>query len=104
MMIVRGHPPCPVICWQAVMYTLSISGRSSRSTLISDKAGIQERCDARILKRFMGHDMAPVAGGIPDGEEDGFMFFCCAAEGLISPRVPVHGIMGMLLQVRALLA
>ncbi len=28
-----GHPPDPVSAWVAVMYTVSTSGRSSRSTL-----------------------------------------------------------------------
>src|SRR5271157_1126573 len=34
MIIVSGQPPLPVIIWHALMYTLSISGRSSLSTLI----------------------------------------------------------------------
>jgi hypothetical protein len=29
---VRGQPPCPVSSWQAVIYSSSTSGRSSRST------------------------------------------------------------------------
>src|SRR3984957_13323264 len=35
MNTVIGQPPCPVIAWVADMYTASMSGRSSRSTLIA---------------------------------------------------------------------
>ncbi len=35
MMMLKGQPPLPVNFWQTSMYTLSISGRSSRSTLIA---------------------------------------------------------------------
>jgi len=32
---VIGQPPLPLIVWTAVMYRLSTSGRSSRSTLMA---------------------------------------------------------------------
>ena len=32
-----GHPPLPVVACTKVMYTLSTSGRSSRSTLMQTK-------------------------------------------------------------------
>ncbi len=35
MNTVIGQPPWPVMAWVAVMYTLSTSGRSSRSTLMA---------------------------------------------------------------------
>jgi hypothetical protein len=37
MKMVKGQPPCPVKAWQTVIYMLSISGRSSLSTLIEIK-------------------------------------------------------------------
>jgi len=47
--------------------------------------------------------MAPVAGGIAYGEEDRPVFSGCGLEGFLSPGVPVHGIVGVLPQVEALL-
>ena len=38
MIIVSGHPPLPVIIWQTDIYSISMSGRSSRSTFIETKA------------------------------------------------------------------
>lgn len=35
---VIGQPPCPVSAWVAAMYTLSTSGRSSRSTFTQTKS------------------------------------------------------------------
>ena len=43
MKIVSGQPPLPVIIWQAAMYTASMSGRSSRSTLMQTKVSFRRR-------------------------------------------------------------
>src|SRR5258708_522609 len=45
--------------------------------------------------------MAPVTGGVADGNQDGFVFFSGLFEGFRAPGVPVDGIMGMLQEVRA---
>jgi len=49
----------------------------------------------------MGHDVAPVAGGIADGEQDRLVFPPGLSQGFFPPRIPVHGIMGMLQEIRA---
>ncbi len=50
----------------------------------------------RILEGFVGHDMAPVAGGISDGEEHRAAAPCGFFPGLLSPGIPVDGVLGML--------
>jgi hypothetical protein len=47
--------------------------------------------------------MAPVAGGVAHGEEDGLVltFRCC--ESLFAPGIPVDGIRGVLEEIGALL-
>jgi hypothetical protein len=41
-----------------------------------------------------------VAGGIADGKENGFILGFCPIKSLISPRIPIHGIVGVLKEVR----
>jgi hypothetical protein len=43
--------------------------------------------------------MAPVAGGIADGKENGFILGFCLIKSFVAPRVPVHGIMRVLEEV-----
>jgi hypothetical protein len=42
-----------------------------------------------------------MAGGITDGEEDGFVFPPGFAKSFFVPRIPVYGIVGMLKKVGA---
>ena len=46
MTIVSGQPPLPVIIWHTVMYTWSMSGRSSRSTLMQTNASLSTAATA----------------------------------------------------------
>ena len=48
MIMVRGQPPLPVITWQAVMYTRSMSGRSSRSTLMETNDSFSTRATSSL--------------------------------------------------------
>ena len=55
-----GWPPCrPRRC----------PGRSSRSTLIADEAGVHQLRGRRVLERLVRHHVAPVAGRVPDREQ-----------------------------------
>src|SRR5260370_23743303 len=45
--------------------------------------------------------MAPEAGTVADRHEEQFSFILGLGEGLRSPRIPVHGIMGMLEKIGA---
>jgi len=47
--------------------------------------------------------MAPVAGGVAHGEEDGLVLLCCGLEGLLAPGVPVHEVKSVLKEIGALL-
>ena len=58
--------------------------------------------DRFVLERFALHHVAPVAGGIADGEEDGLVFAASLVESLVAPGIPVDWIMGVLLKVGAL--
>jgi len=48
----------------------------------------------------MGHDMAPMAGGIPDGKKNRLIFLFSFLESLLPPGIPVYRILGMLQKVR----
>jgi hypothetical protein len=49
----------------------------------------------------MGHDVAPVAGGVADGDEEGDVAPPGLGKGLLAPLAPVGGIVGVLQQVGA---
>ena len=42
--------------------------------LDADEGLVEEGGHGLVLEGFMGHDMAPVAGGVADGEEDRLVF------------------------------
>ena len=54
-----------------------------------DKELVHELRGARILKGFVGHDVAPVARGVAHREQDRLPFVCGFLESLFAPRVPV---------------
>jgi hypothetical protein len=49
----------------------------------------------------MGHDMTPMAGRVTDGQEDWLVFVPCFLQSLLSPGIPVNGIIGVLEQIGA---
>ncbi len=55
-----------------------------------------------VLERLVGHDVAPVAGGIADRQEDRLVLAPRRLEGLGAPRAPVDGVVGVLKEVRTL--
>ena len=65
---------------------------------------VEQRGDAGMLERLALHDVAPVAGRIADRQEDRLLLAARAVERLVAPRIPVHGVAGVLLQVRTRLA
>ena len=54
-----------------------------------------------VFERLVLHDMAPVAGGITDAEENQFVFHFCPLKCFRTPGIPIYGVMGMLQEVRA---
>jgi hypothetical protein len=61
---------------------------------------IKKSSNLSIFKRFMGHDMAPMASGIPDGKKNRLIFLFSFLESLISPRIPVYRILCVLKEIR----
>ena len=53
----------------------------------------------RVLERLVGHDMAPVAGGITDRQQDRLVFAARFFQRFRAPRVPVDRVVGVLQQV-----
>ena len=58
----------------------------------ADEMGVEKSGDVGVLERFPLHDVAPVAGGIADAQEDRFVLLAGAGEGLLAPREPIHRI------------
>ena len=54
-----------------------------------------------VLEGFVGHDMTPVTGRITDGQQNGPVLFTGGMQSLGAPGPPVHGVVGVLLQVGA---
>jgi hypothetical protein len=62
---------------------------------------VQKPGDFLVFERLVRHHMAPVARGISYGKEDRFLFLFRPCKGILTPRIPVHGISGMLEKVGA---
>ena len=60
------------------------------------EALVHQRGRLVVLERLVLHDVAPVAGGVPDGEEDRLVLVARLGEGLLAPRVPVDRVVGVL--------
>ena len=67
--------------------------------LDADVVTIHERGDLVVLKRFPLHDVAPMTGGIPNGQEERLIFFLGQIESFLSPGMPSHRVVGVLQQV-----
>jgi hypothetical protein len=53
-----------------------------------------------MLEAFVLHDVAPVAGRVADRQEDRLVLPLCPLEGLLAPRIPLHGIVFVLEEIR----
>src|SRR5215213_11400764 len=62
---------------------------------------VDQLCNAGVLEGLVGHDVAPVACRIADGEKDWDVAGGCLGEGLVAPRPPMHRFVRMLQQVGA---
>ena len=69
--------------------------------LYRDHVLVEQRGGLRILERFVGHDVAPVAGGVADREHDGNVAPGGLGERLVAPGPPVDRVVRMLEQVGA---
>ena len=67
--------------------------------LDADERLVHQRRDHRVLEGLPLHDVAPVAGGVADRHEHRLVLLAGALERLGTPRIPVHGVLGVLQQV-----
>ena len=85
-----------------------VDGIDVRALLAVDLDGHEVRVEVPggglVLERLALHHVAPVAGGVADGQEDGPVQLPGTRQRLVAPGVPVHGVMGVLEEVRARLA
>jgi hypothetical protein len=68
--------------------------------LDADQAGVHVRGGVGVRKGFVLHDVAPMAGRVPDRHQHRHLAAGGLGEGLVAPRPPVHGIGGVLQKVR----
>ena len=64
-----------------------------------DEGRVHEPCGLDVLEGLPLHDMAPVTRRIADREEDGTVLLPGQGERLVTPCVPVHGVVRVLQQV-----
>ncbi len=57
---------------------------------------VHHRGGCCIFEAFMGHHMAPVAGRIADGEQNGLVERLGFPQSRVAPHPPMHGIFGVL--------
>jgi hypothetical protein len=69
--------------------------------LDGEEVAVEEGGDAFVLEGLAFHDVAPVAGGVADREEDGHVAAAGLGEGLGAPRPPIDGVGGVLQEVGA---
>ena len=66
-----------------------------------DEVLVHEAGDLVRLEGLVSHHVAPVAGAVANGEEDGLVLLAGLREGLVAPGVPVDGVLGVLQEVGA---
>ena len=69
--------------------------------LYVDEVVVHEARGLFVLERLVRHDVAPVAGGVADAQQDRLVFALGGLQRLGSPRVPVDGVIGVLEEVGA---
>ena len=67
----------------------------------ADEITVHEVCDIGVFEGFVGHDVAPVAGGVADGDEDGFIEAFGFLEGFVGEGPPMNGVIGVLAEIEA---
>ena len=66
-----------------------------------DEVAVHHRRHLVVLEALVGHHVAPVAGRVADRDEQRHVPVGRRLERLLTPRVPVDGVVGVLAQVRA---
>ena len=66
-----------------------------------DEQVVHDRRHLGVLEALVRHDVAPVAGGVADRQQDGPVQLLGPAHGVLAPGVPVDGVVPVLAQVGA---
>ena len=66
-----------------------------------DEELVHQGGDPGVLEALVGHHVAPVAGAVPDGEEDRAVRLPRDPQRLLPPRIPVDRVAGVLPEVGA---
>ncbi len=69
--------------------------------LDADEVLVHQPGDLRVFEALPRHDVAPVTGRVADAEQDGLVLAAGPLERLLTPGVPVHGVVSVLTQVGA---
>ena len=98
----RGQgPAAAAVCRDAGLHVYAVHIRALLAVDLDGDIGfVQDLGHACVLKGLVRHDVAPVAGGIADGEEDGLVLPPRLLERLLPPGEPVHGVFRVLSQIR----
>ena len=97
-----GHRPTPIAPVEGLNHrhvNLVDVGALLSVHLDADVMLVQIVCDSCVFEGFMGHDVTPVAGGIANAEQDGFIVRLCRLKSFCTPRVPVNGMVGVLTEI-----
>ncbi len=60
-----------------------------------DEVGVEQTGDGRVAKALPLHDVAPVAGEVTAGDEQGPALGACLGEDLRPPGAPGHRVLAM---------
>ena len=66
-----------------------------------DEGSVHELCRLVVLEGLALHDVAPVACGVADRQEDGAVLLAGQCQGFVAPGVPVDGVVRVLEEVGA---
>ena len=64
------------------------------------EVGVHRRRGGGVLERFVRHHVAPVARRVAHRQQHGHVAIARLGKGLVAPRPPVHGVIGVLAQVQ----
>src|SRR5262245_47720258 len=67
--------------------------------LDADEVAVQKAGRILVLEAFMGHDVAPMAGGIADRQQDGLVLGAGPVESLAAPGKPMDRVVAMLQKI-----
>ena len=99
----HAHRPAPAA--GRGLHGLHVDGIDVRALLPvylhAHEVPVHDLGDRRVRERLVPHDVTPMARGVADRDEEGPVELLRAREGVVSPRVPVDGIAGVLAQIGA---